>query len=216
MSDKNLNVQLAAAYAIRRLGGQSYDKLFSDAITDPDPTVRSNAVFILGKIGDKSALPELKAVLRDPKSTDQNMFVAVEAMARLGDESVYPKLWTMLISTYADDRVLGIRAMGALGTAPARNAIITMLDDKVVEVRLAATEQLGLLGDVSGEPEVKDFFVGKNVSDAERTDRAKTLAALAIGRIKTPAMVKHLPGLLKCDSKEVRLAAAEAALLISR
>ena len=142
------------------------------------------------------------------------MFGAAEAIARLGDESIYPKLWAMLISTYADDRVSGIRAMGALGTMPARNAIITLLDDRIVEVRLAAAEQLGAMGDTAGEPEVLDFFVGKSVSDAERTNRAKALAAMAIGRIKTPALTKYLPNLLNSDSKGVRLTAAKAVLLI--
>jgi len=214
MSDKNLNVRLAAAYALRRLGGQSYDNLFSEALASRDQVVRSNAALILGKMGDKSALPKLKALLHDSQSTDKTMIVAAEAIARLGDESIYPKLWAMLISTYADDRVSGIRAMGALGTVPARNALITLLDDRVVEVRLAAAEQLGSLGDTSGEPEVKDFFVGKSVSEAERTNRAKALAALAIGQIKTPALIGYLPDLLKNNSKGVRLSAAQAALLI--
>ena len=142
------------------------------------------------------------------------MFVAAEAIARLGDDTIYPKLWAMMLSTYADDRVMGIRAMGALGTMPARNALITLLDDPVVEVRLAAAEQLGAMGDTAGEPEVLDFFVGKSVSDAERTNRARALAALAIGQIKTPALIQYLPDLLKSDSKGVRLAAAKAVLLI--
>lgn len=214
MSDKNVNLQLAGAYVLRQLGGQSYDEFFANALTARDQTVRSNAALILGKLGDKSALPKLKAVLKDTQADDKAMFVAVEAIARLGDESVYPKLWAMLISTYADDRVSGIRAMGALGTMPARNAIVTLLDDPIVEVRLTAAEQLGAMGDTAGEPEVLDFFAGKSVSDAERTNRAKALAALAIGRIKTPALTKYLPELLNSDSKGVRLAAAKAVLLI--
>jgi HEAT repeat protein len=216
MSDKNINIQLAGAYALMELGDKSYNELFFEALTARDQTVRSNAALILGKIGDKGALPKLKAVLRDTQSSDRAMFVAAEAIARLGDESIYPKLWAMLISTYADDRVSGIRAMGALGTMPARNAIITLLDDPILEVRLAAAEQLGAMGDTAGEPEVLDFFVGKSVSDAERTNRAKALAALAIGRIKTPALVKYLPELLNSDSKGVCLAAAEAVLLIEQ
>jgi HEAT repeat protein len=214
LSDKNLNVQLAGVYALTELGDKSYDKLIFKALTDRDQTVRSNAALILGKIGNKNALPQLKAVLRDTQSGDRAMFVAAEAIARLGDESIYPKLWTMLISTYADDRVTGIYAMGALGTMPARNAIITVLDDPIIEVRLAAAEQLGAMGDTAGEPEVLDFFVGKSVSDSERTNLARALAAMAIGRIKTPALTKYLPELLNNDSKDVRLAAAKAVLLI--
>ncbi|MDO8302059.1 MAG: HEAT repeat domain-containing protein, partial [Sedimentisphaerales bacterium] len=214
LSDKNANIQLAAAYSLMQLGDRSYDKLFSKALADRDQTVRSNAALLLGKIGDKSALPKLRALLRDTQSSDKTMFVAAEAIARLGDETIYPKLWAMMLSAYADDRVMGIRAMGALNTVPARNALITLLDDPIVEVRLAAAEQLGAMGDTSGEPEVVDFFIAKSISEAERSNRAKALAALAIGRIKTPSLTKYLPDLLNSDSKGVRLAAAKAVLLI--
>jgi HEAT repeat protein len=197
-----------------KLGTRSYENLFIQALNQRDQTIRANAALILGKMGNKKAIPKLRALLSDHQSSEKTMFVAVEAIARLGDESIYAKIWAMLLSTYADDRVSGIRAMGALGTRQARDALITMLDDKVVEVRLAAAEQLGLLGDKNGELEVLDYFTGKNVSDAERSDRADALAALAIGRIKTPGLIKYLPGLLNSDSKMVRLAAAEASLFV--
>jgi HEAT repeat protein len=132
----------------------------------------------------------------------------------LRDQRIYPKLWTRLISAYADDRVMGIRAMGALGTAEARNALTTMLDDAVPEVRLAAAEQLGKLGDRIGEAEVLAVFEKNVISsmDPQGQERVKMLAALAIGEVRTPAVIKHLPALLRDSSKVVRLAAAKAAL----
>jgi HEAT repeat protein len=139
-------------------------------------------------------------------------FNAVEAIARLGDERIDEKLLAMLISTYADDRVVGVKAMGALGTEKAKNFLITKLDDDVLEVRLAAAEQLGMLGETTGEVEVLKVFT-KNLTtgmDKEELERVDTLTALAIGQIGTANLTKFLPQLLKNESKFVRIATAKA------
>jgi HEAT repeat protein len=118
----------------------------------------------------------------------------------------------MLISAYADDRVFGIQAMGALGTAQAKDAIATMLKDDLTEVRLVAAEQLGRLGDTEGEKIVADALeqAASNISDREDRARIETLAAMAIGQIRTPALKKFLPELLKNESLFVRMAAAKS------
>jgi hypothetical protein len=120
----------------------------------------------------------------------------------------------MLISAYADVRVSGVRAMGMLGTRKSREALISMLDDPILEVRLAAAAQLGKYGDDLGEPEVLDVFE-KNLMtglDGEAITRVNVLTSLAIGQICTPNLIKFLPNLLKNESKYVRIAAAKAVL----
>jgi len=212
LKDKDENVIIAAAYAMTRLGFREYSKVLRAAIESDDQTVRANAAYLLGKSGDKGALELLDRTLRRKDSDDKVVFLAAEAMARLGDERIYPKLWTMLISAYADVRVTGIRAMGTLGTPEAKDALITMLDDNVLEVRLVAAEQLGILRDTAGERKVLDVFE-KNLTaglDNVARERVNVLTALAIGQIRTPAVVKFLPQLLKNESKFVRIAAAKA------
>jgi hypothetical protein len=154
----------------------------------------------------------LKSVQDDKYSGDKVRFQVLEARARLGDEEVLQRLWAVVYSAYADDRILGIRAIGALGTPRARDILVTKLDDAVLEVRLAAAEQLGKLGDKTGEPEVLEVFE-KNLAagpDKQASERVNVLAALAIGQIRTPALTKYLPPLLKNESKYVRIAAAKA------
>ena len=87
-----------------------------------------------------------------------------------------------------------------------------MLDDEVLEVRLIAAEQLGMLGDAGGEPEVLDVFTENLAAGLEEKDveQINVLAALAIGQIGTDSLLKFLPGLLKDNSEFVRIAAAEA------
>jgi HEAT repeat protein len=212
LKDKDENVRIAADYALCKLGASSGFELVRKATASSDQTVRANAAFLLGKSGDKSSLKLLWETLQDKYSDDKARFNAVEAIAMLGDEQIYPKAWANLINIHGEDKVTGIRAMGALGTADAKNALITMLDDDVPEVRLAAAAQLGMLGVTTGEAEVLKVFT-KNLTDGldkEELERVNRLAALAIGQIGTESVTKFLPQLLKDESTFVRVAAAKA------
>lgn len=214
LKDENENVRIAAAYAMTQLGSPEYFKVFRNAVGSRDQTVRANAALLLGKSGNKEALKSLYWTLQQKDSADKVILQAAESIALLGDERIYPKLWTRLISAYADDRVLGVRAMGALGTEQARNALITMLNDSVPEVRLAAAEQLGKLKDTTGESVVL-AVLKKNLAsetDPETRVRLKVLATMAIGEIGTDNLARLLPQLLQDESRLVRIAAAKAVL----
>ncbi len=214
LQDKNENVRIAAIYALGRLGQIDSVTQIRKAITSSDQVVRANAALLLGKSGDTSKLTKqaLWWTLRREDSDDRVRFQTAEALAMLGDERIYPKLWSMLISAYADDRVMGIKAMRELGTLQARDAITTMLDDDVIEVRLAAAEQLGMLNDTMAEPVVIDVFARKLTAGLDKQSQARVNVrlALAIGQIRSQSLIRFLPQLLKDQSKFVRLAAAMA------
>jgi len=216
LSDQDENVRLAALYATVRLGSTENLEMLRGALNSENQTVRADAAILLGKTADKSA--ETRRVLwwtlGREGAPDKVIFQAAEAIAMLGDERVYPKLWTMLISRFADVRVMGVRAMGALGTSEARNALITMLDDDLPEVRLAAADELGALGETTGERVVLDILRKRPASaaDPRARERMDVFSAVAIGGIGTPRLIKFLPGMLRHESKAVRLAAARAVL----
>lgn len=214
LADENPNVRIAASYAMLRLGESEYYKAICNEIASADQTVRANAALLLGKSGRPEGLRFLYWALQKEDSADKVVLQAMEAIAMLKDHRIYPKLWAQLISAYADDRVIGSRAMGALGTDEAKNALVTMLDDEVPEVRLAAAEQLGRLGEPIGEPNVVEVFE-KDLPggmDIQGQERLKVFAALAAGEIGTGSLTKYLPSLLQDPSKPVRLAAAKAVL----
>jgi len=212
IKDEDVNVIIAASYAMGRLGATEYFEVIRKALNSNDQTVKSNAAFLLGKTGDKSSLDLLKSAQEDKNTSDKVRFQILEARARLGDEEVLQKLWAIVYSAFADDRILGIRAIGLLGTSKARDILVTKLDDNVLEVRLTTAQQLGKFNDRIGETEVLDVF-DKNLTiglDKEASERANVLTALAIGQICSPALEKNLPQLLKNESKFVRIAAAKA------
>lgn len=215
LNDTNENVQIAAAYAMVKLNQSSYHETIRQAAKNPDQTVRANAVLLLGNLGDRRDLDLLYEVLSDSDSLDKVRLQTVESIARLGDERMYrSKLWALLISTYADDRVMGIRGMGALGTTEAKNAITTMLQDDVQEVRLAAAEQLGQMGDNRGQDEVYRYL--QSNPNLNRADMANNMAVLAIGRIGSEPLKAYLPDALASQSEVIQLLAAQSALLLAQ
>ena len=217
INDTYENVRIAAAYAAYRLGSdqdQAY-KILIKALKSPDQTVRANAAMLLGKSGNKKALKHLWYALSRNENSDPVKYQTVQAIAMLGDRKVTQKLWALLISKYAEDRIDGVRAMGALGGEEALGALLAnSLEDQVVEVRLAAAEQLAGMGENSGESVVIEVFRKKltDQMDQRSQERVKVFAARAIGQLGTPGVTKFLPRLLKDPSKVVRLAAAKAVI----
>jgi HEAT repeat protein len=216
--DPDENVRIAAAYALVRLGSSAEVGSLRKAVSSSDQTVRANSVWLIGKSGDKGSLDLLYWAKNSEDSELKVSFQAAEAIARLGDERIYTKLWTMLISKYVDNRIMGVKAMGTLGSREAKNALITMLDDEVLEIRLSAAEQLGMLGYSLGEAEVVDVFTQELTAGLDEMDseKVKVLTALAIGQIGTERLVMELPGLLKDRSKFVRIAASKAVFQLQK
>lgn len=215
LKDENHNVRIAAAYSLTRLGNVQYTDEIYKAVRSTDETVRANAVLLIGKMGNREDLPLLYEIMRDSWASEKVRFQAVESIARLGDIQIYrSKLWPMLISKYADDRVMGIRGMGALGSYEAQVAVQTMLKDEVLEVRLTAAEQLGRMNDKAGKDEVVRFFAAK--PDLSQPTMANQMAILAVGRIGGEDLEGYLGDALASPSKLIQLVGAESVLLLNR
>jgi len=138
LGDRDANVVIAASYAMGRLGDTEYFEVIRKMLNSDNQTVRANAALLLGKTGDPSAINLLKLAQQSNDSSAKVRFQALEARAQLGDEQVLRKLWAIVYSGFSDDKIMGVRAMGALGTQTARDILITKLDDDILEVRLAS------------------------------------------------------------------------------
>jgi len=215
LKDADTNVRIAAAYALTKLKKGEFSGQIYEALGSNDQTVQANAVLLLGKLGDRKAISVLKKVAQDSQSGDDIVAVQVaESIATLGgDEDTYQKLWALLMSKYAGNRAMGIRAMGALGTKDAENAILTMLHDETVEIRLLAAEQLGQLGNNIGEKEVLDYLnrISSTLDEQSRL-RGDLLAVSAIGHIRSSQLADFLPNFIKSSSKDMQLRAAQSVL----
>jgi HEAT repeat protein len=207
-----VNVRIAAAYSLAKLNRPQFVEMIRAAAKSNDQTVRANAALLLGKLGNPDNIELLYEVLQANDSIDKVRLNAVQSIALLGDERMYrSKLWALLISKFADDRVMGIQGMGALNTAESRNAIITMLQDDILEVRLAAAEQLAQLGDKSGEEEVYEYF--KTRPDLNKAGMGNEMAVRAIGSLKSTRLNSELTKALDSQSPYIQLLAARSVLI---
>jgi HEAT repeat protein len=212
--DTDENVRMAATYALIRFGADVKNvKLIYEGLSNTEPTIRANAALILGKLKDQAALTALYWAMSDKQSDQDTRTQIAYSIAQIGDEKIYPTLWTLLINSFANYRIQGIDAMGVLNDAQARTAVYTMLRDDVLDVRLAAAEQLGVMGDNSGEKIVLEYLQKPDgTSDPAELERRTVRAARAIGAIGTPQLKAFLPQLLQDKSPIVRLSAAKSAL----
>ena len=219
LKDADLNAKMAAAYALTKMGKESLESILSRGLNSKNQTIRANAALLLGKLGKKDALNPLKWVLNDEDSNDNVKIQAIEAMAMLGIDKkmVYGRLWTLLVSKYADDKIIGIRGMRLLNTSESRAAMGTMLIDEMPEIRLYAAEQLARISDFNGKNEVINYFeVIRPQLDSPSKKQSDRLATMAIGRIGGPELEKHLPMLMKSRHKDIQLRAAQAVLLLGK
>jgi HEAT repeat protein len=215
LADPNPNVQLAAAYSLVKLGNPQHQETVLRGAKSPDPTVRSNAAMLIGKLGNPANRPVLHQLLQDLESSDKARLVAVESLAMLKDPTAYKnRLWPLLISKHPDDRIIGIRGMAEMGTPEARDAILTMLGDEMIEVRLCAAEQLARIGDKSGHDEVLNYL-SRTPAPGTEVDIADTFATLAIGRIGSATLAAYLPKRLQGPYPLQQIYAAQAVLMLS-
>ena len=213
---EDLNIRVAAAYALGCLGHREGTAFYFNAISDKNPTVRANAALLIGKNGDRSGLKLLHWALQDGDSNEMVRTQVIESIARLGDPEIYTRIWRGLISAFADDRIQAVSALGALGTERSQETLVTMLDDSVLEVRLCAAQHLGTLGDSTGQPQVIEALKGRIKGQAPSQIQARVLTTTAIGEIGTDALVKYLAGFLTDPSAFVQIAASRAVLSQNR
>lgn len=211
LKDSNANIQIAAAYGLMKLGNNTYYQKIRDAAKSSDNTLRANALLLLGKIGNKDDMPILYEALKDLDAQDKVHLQAVDSLAMMKDVQIYKsKLWPLLISKFADDRVMGIRGMGALGSKEAIDAIITCLKDDVLEVRLVAAEELGKLGNTRGMEQLVSYF--ETEPDLSKATMASGTAISAIGKLKADRLTGYLAEALDSQSPYMRLIAAQSVL----
>jgi HEAT repeat protein len=163
---------------------------------------------MLGELRDPRSLSTLAQATTDTRR--QVRWQATAALAKLHDVATIPVLVSMLSDesqpTLADAydqtpmaRSIAADAIVALG-APAVPALITALDDDSAQIRGAAADCLGRIGNADALPTLERHAA--RVSESEMTDigwdteRLSTVIARAIERIKAaPA-----PGGQKGDS----------------
>ncbi|HUB27838.1 MAG TPA: HEAT repeat domain-containing protein [Tepidisphaeraceae bacterium] len=196
-------VQVGIRFALHRLGDVRYSHDLEKYAVDPDPEVRGKTALVLGRLGEPSAIPILRAMQHDPDEAIR--LQAAESLWRLGDQRGLDDLAGFAISKYADDLIISTLALAAPRDPTVIQHVRANLDADYPEVELAAARALGMLGSDEGYPLAMQYLHSSE-------PRQRWMAAQALGAIGRPDAKGALAGLLNDSSDQVRLAAAAAIL----
>ncbi len=212
-------VEAAAVFAAAR-GGNATDELIgkmSQYVFHYDPSVRANAVMLLGELGNTSAVSMLRQATLRPEG-DRNTPIrwallrlqTAEAQYKLGDGKALDSIRGGCYSGLDEVRILAVQTLGKLQDHAMRGNLVNFLDENPVEFRLASADSLARMGDPIGLPVMLEA-----ASFDMPTARAQ--AAFALGQADArPEARGTLIRLLSDADPKVRLAAAAAVLEATR
>ena len=210
--DPSPSVRAATLFALKRCDQPVDITPMASMLVQPDATLRGNVAMLLGQLDDASAIPMLKSLAHAPSPRDfslqQDAIVEVqvaEAMVGLGHEPALEVLRAKSFSPYDEVRITAVRALGFYNDRKFEQALIEMLGQDPIELRLAAAESLARMGTSQGLPVV----LGGCEFDLPPV---RAQAALALGLFTGRLAGQWRNALLTDPSQQVRLAAAAAVL----
>lgn len=221
LTDSSPYVRAGAIFAMRKLGiGTDPTPLGGLLLGQPDLRVRAHAAYLLGELGDKSALPMLQQALHSKLTTSSAQeerllgLQIAEAMVKLGDESRIEGIRAALYPAYPDEfevAALAVQILGRLGDRSSIGALINLAEyhqggrGMPPEIRLAVADAVARMGRREGW-----FIADAYLNDKDPLRRA--LAAQVLGQTRRPQDLETLSHMLDDPSPAVRVAASGAVL----
>lgn len=224
LDDPSGYCRAAAIYAMQTCGEPvDLSPLSSMLLSDPSARLCSHAAFILGEIGNPTALPMLRQAAHDgvPRAlqSEERLFQlqVAEAMVKLGDRQTINAIYAALYPSRPEDlegSALAAQILGQLRDKSSIDRLINVAEYRnqqgqhySAEVRLAAATALGRLGIVRGGFIADEFWTSEMAA-------LRAQSAFAYGEIGTPDSLAHLDVLLGDADQRVRIAAAFGVLNI--
>jgi HEAT repeat protein len=220
VADPNDSVQAAALFALHRCGEPIDISPLSTLLMQPDPTTRANVAFLLGELGNASAMQMLRDAARaemprvgeaDAKRVQLQI---AESLAKLGDDEALEPIRAALYAPPEQGELQALAAtmLGRLGDERSVDSLIQLASRKEeflsAEVRLACAASLAQLGRPQGA------FVADMYCASERP-ALRAQSAYVYGQIGSPANLRVLRRMMQDSSEIVRIYAAAAVVRIT-
>lgn len=139
--------KVAAAEVLGEIGDPAVFRPLQGLLRDPEPSVRSAAIYGLEAAGCREAVPALVAALRD--SARNVRLVAAQVLGTLGDLQTVEPLIRLVDDKDWEVRRAAVQSLGKLGDTRAFPTVAKRLDDTDQEVREVAADALGRVGNES-------------------------------------------------------------------
>ena len=217
--DPNPSVQLAAGYALEKLGDRHFTHWYDNILFSRDTKLAGQACLLIGKLGRtpirKDSAARLWRVLTKPDQSPAVQLQAAEALARLGDRKILKRLLVFASSLYADDKLLAIVGLRHIGGRDVFAQMTVLADDPQIEVQLSAISALGKLAEDKQVRLVRSSLKYKDPDgESLATQRVRSLAVLALGSVGNDKDIRLLYNLMaeNARNKYLRIAAARAVI----
>jgi HEAT repeat protein len=224
MQDESRLVRSAAVYGLYKLGQNPDATMLAGMLFDASPRVRAQGAFIMGEMGEKSALGPLREAAKQPAGRAAPGEVRVmdlqiaEARVKLGDEEALADVRSALFPARPEDLEACLLAMQIVGQVKDRasvNRLIELTADKDPnkqempgEIRVGAAMALARLGQPEGSYIAREYFAG--ASEALRAQSAHLFGEL--GRAENLPILARM---MADPDGRVRVAAASAVVKIT-
>ncbi len=219
--DPSPYVRAAALYALSSFG-ESTDitELSVMLLESQDPSVRSQAAFLLGELGEASAIPLLQqaAVIPVPNASSIERKILrlqiAEALFKLGFESSIDTIRAALYPSRPDEleaTALAVQIIGQIRDESSIDQLIFLADPETsqpmpAEVRLGVASSLAQMGYREGS------FVAMEYLDAE-LDSIRAQTASVLGKTEGRENLGHLELMLMNDPSPLTRVAAAGAIV---
>jgi HEAT repeat protein len=233
VKDHDRNVRVSVVSALGQLGDQRAVVPLLKVVDDREWEVRAALAGALGRLGNRSALPAVMSLLKDrDHEVRQN---AVDAIGRVGDESAIESLVLAMVDEHAGVRQAALRALNSLDPYWERSPRVQAVGPKLQQAlqhRDAAVQfaAAGLLRRLTGKS-ASELRSSDNAAKSDAAsdhvfgilkkllrdpdDDVRFAAVEAIVRLRTPACVQALQGLLGDNNRWVKQAADHGLLAIT-
>jgi HEAT repeat protein len=163
---------------------------------------RSAYVSALGYIGDRSVVPQLKALLNDKYEVEIVRSRTALALARLGDPSGRAHLTNMLDSRAPAMQIMGLNGLAQIGDPELLGYLNTALESPYEEVWVTAVYLFASTGPGAALPVLRGRLSAANEALQRR-------AALAMGALGSDDAVPYIDRALRVGSLQERILGCE-------
>ncbi len=180
-----------------------------------DVPVRRYLVLVLGRLGERAAVPALLGAARD--ADPDTALYAVWALGKIGDPAAVDAVLETSTSEDAGARKMAAYVLGQLGDARAIPRLRVLAEDRTADVRWNAAIALAQLHDRSGLPVLRSMIDRAALArqaeiSSEQTEAAMINALKALALLRDSETLSMLDALAKSDPNlRVREAARKAA-----
>jgi sialidase-1 len=147
---ENMKLHLMASAALARVGNKKALQQLRARLTDADPETRKIAAWILGRIGDASDFPQLRKNIESAPDAISRAYNE-HSLASLGDAAGLRALVANLQDEDPAIRTYAATFAGDTKQVSVGPALIPLLDDENIDVRVRAAQSLLVLAQLGSK-----------------------------------------------------------------